>query len=331
VSPSGELYRRRSPMINRTLEFRPLLALGVLVAAQACSPAASDGPGPQVASPQRQAQSEYDLARDAFYKGHLREALNHAQLANKLDDQNAKALYFTAVIYLGFCSTEGDSSPDCRFATAEDFTRRAIKADPEFRDARNALGQILINEEKYGEALRVLEPLTKDPAYVANYLAWGNYGWTLVLLGRTDEGIAALRNSITEPRFCVGQYRLGMAYEKKGDFAAAEQSFSDAVGVPSADCQALQNAWFERARVRMKLGKTAEAQGDFARCREIGARTDTGKECAKLAGGAQPTPVAPLAPQPAAPGTGAPAPAAPQSEATTAAASVDRATDAPSQ
>ena len=26
----------------------------------------------------------------------------------------------------------------------------------------------------------------------------------------------------------------------------------------------------------MKLGKTADAQGDFARCREVGAKTDTG-------------------------------------------------------
>jgi type IV pilus assembly protein PilF len=319
--------------MNRTLELRSMLALGVLAAAQACTPAANEGP--QVASPQRQAASEYDLARDAFYKGHLREALNHAQLSNKLDDQNAKALYFTAVIYLGFCSAEGETSPDCRIPTAEDFTRRAIKADAQFRDAKNALGQILIHENKYDEAIKLLEPLTKDPAYVANYLAWGNYGWALVLSGRTDEGIAALRNSITEPRFCVGQYRLGMAYEKKGDFVAAEQSFSDAVGVPSADCQTLQDAWFERARVRLKLGKTAEAEGDFARCRDIGAATDTGKGCAKLAGNAPPTPVRPL-PPPAPPGQASPGPSAPapapQPEATAAAgAGSGTRADAPSQ
>ncbi|MGO8995045.1 MAG: tetratricopeptide repeat protein [Polyangiaceae bacterium] len=286
----------------------------VAALAAACTPVSTDGP--QASSPQRQAVSEYDLARDAFYKGHLREALNHAQISNKLDDQNAKALYFTAVIYLGFCITEGEASPDCRIDTAEAFTRRAIKVEPQFRDAKNALGQILIQEKKYDEALKILEPLTKDPAYVANYLAWGNYGWALVLLGRTDEGIAALRNSITEPRFCVGQYRLGMAYENKGDFVAAEQSFSDAVGVPSADCQALQDAWFERARVRMKLGKTSEAQGDFARCRQIGAKTEKGKECANLAGDAQPTPVQPITP---APGTGGgAAPSATQPEATAA-------------
>ena len=122
--------------------------------------------------------------------------------------------------------------------------------------------------------------------------------------GKIDDGISSLRNSITEPRFCTGDYRLGMAYEQKGDLVAAEKSFSDAVQVPSADCQALQDAWFERAKVRQKLGSTNDAMGDFARCREISIKTDTGKECAKLAGKAAPTPVQPLTP----PSGGAPAP-----------------------
>jgi len=131
---------------------------------------------PTAASPERQAESEYDLARDAFYKGRLREALDHAQRANTLDEENAKALYFTAVIDLDFCASEGMASPDCRLRGAEELTRKAIKADGQFRDARNMLGQILILEERYVDAMHVLEPLTKDPAYGANYLAWGNYG-----------------------------------------------------------------------------------------------------------------------------------------------------------
>jgi type IV pilus assembly protein PilF len=304
--------------MNRPLDLQRLLALGLgaslAVASTGCASMSREGP--QAANPERQAEAEYDLARDAFYKGHLREALDHAQKASSLDDQNPKVLYFTAAIDLGFCSAEGMSSPDCRLADAEQFARRAIKVDAQFRDARNMLGQVLILEKKYDEAIRVLEPLTRDPAYVANYLAWGNYGWAQVLSGKVDEGISSLRNAITEPRFCTGHYRLGMAYAKKGDLIAAEKSFGDAVAVPSADCQALQEAWFERARARMKLGHTAEAQGDFARCREVGAKTDTGKECAALAGGAAPTPVQPLA-APA----GTPPPSLPQPQATAATSS----------
>ena len=103
---------------------------------------------PQKASPERQAESEYDLARDAFYKGRLREALDHAQRSNALDDQNPKALYFSAVVYLGFCSSEGMASPDCHLKDAEEFARKAIKVQDDFRDARNMLGQVLILEEE---------------------------------------------------------------------------------------------------------------------------------------------------------------------------------------
>jgi tetratricopeptide (TPR) repeat protein len=275
-----------------------LLACALAPAAIACSPAATNESGPHVASPQRQAESEYNLALDAFGKGHLREALDHAQLSNKLDDENAKALYFTAVIYMRFCDAEGMTAPDCRLQTAEELLRRTIKVDKGFRDAKNALGAVLLNEGKFAEALKVEEPLTKDPAYVANHLAWGNYGWALLELGRYDDAIAALRNSTTEPRFCVGKYRLGIAYEKKGDLVAAEESLGGAVTTPDANCEAMQAAWAERGRVRMKLGKTSEAQGDFARCRELDAKTDAGKDCSKLAGNAAPTPLEPLPPPP---------------------------------
>lgn len=283
--------------------------------------------GPVAASPERQAEAEYDLARDAFYRGRLREALDHAQKSNRLDDQNAKALYFTAVIDLAFCSAEGMEAPDCRLADAERLAREALKVDASFRDARNMLGQILINEKKYAEAIQVLEPLTKDPAYVANYLGWGNYGWAQVLSGDLDHGIASLRNSVTEPRFCTGHYRLGVAYEKKGDLVSAEKSLTDAVLVPSEDCQRLQDAWFERGQVRMRLGKTADAQGDYARCREIGSKTDTGRECAKLAGGAAPTPVQQVTPAPGGGGTNSIA--APSQAPAVGAASASSATSEP--
>jgi type IV pilus assembly protein PilF len=282
------------------------LALGAIAwLAVACAAPQDDGQA-HAASPERQSLAEYDLARDAFGHGRLREALDHTEKALKLDDSNVKALYFASVIYMGFCYTESFSAPDCRLDEAEQFARRAMSADDQFRDARNTLGQVLILEKKYSEAIRVLEPLTKDPAYVSSSLAWGNYGWAEVLSGRVDDGIVSLRNSITDPRFCVGHYRLGMAYEKKNDLVAAERSFTDAVQVQSPECQNLQDAWFERGRVRLKLGNSANAQADFARCRDIGTQTDTGKECAKLAGN---TP-APAISVPAAQGSSVSAPSA---------------------
>ena len=97
--------------------------------------------------------------------------------------------------------------------------------------------------------------------------------------GRIDEGIASLKNSITEPRFCVGHYRLGVAYALKGDLVDADQSLTRAVSVDSPDCRNLQDAWGERARVRVRLGRAADARADFEKCRDLSAETLTGKGC----------------------------------------------------
>jgi Tfp pilus assembly protein PilF len=252
-------------------------SLSLCVAVASCS---GRGPNAPLSSPERQSEAEYNLAFDFFQKGQARAALEHCRKAIELDEENARALYFASTIHLSFCAGNLQfTDPDCRLADAEKYARRALQVEPKYRDARNALGQILIDEKKYQEAITVLEPLTKDPAFESSYLAWGNLGWAQVLSGQVDQGIDSLKNSITEPRFCVGHYRLGVAYEKKGDLAAAEQSLTNALSVEAPACQALQDAWEERAQVRMHLGKTADARADFEKCRDLAADSLTGKAC----------------------------------------------------
>jgi type IV pilus assembly protein PilF len=253
---------------------------GALAATVGCGGSGKGSTAPGAQSPERQSDAEYDLARDDFYRGKTRSALDHAKRAVDLNDENVKALYFTSTIYLWFCSTElGLKSPDCRLPEAERLAKAALKFDDSFRDARNLLGQVLILEQRYPEAIQTLDPLTKDPSYTATHLAWGNLGWAQVLSGDVDGGIASLKNAVTQPKFCVGHYRLGMAYEKKGDLAQAEASLTNAVTVESPDCQNLQDAWEARAHIRAKLGKTADANADYEKCRDIAADSPTGKVC----------------------------------------------------
>jgi Tfp pilus assembly protein PilF len=261
-----------------------LLCASVVVASLGCGPKGSTQPGAQ--SPERQSDAEYDVALDLFGKGQNRVALDHIRKSIDLNEDNDRALYLASAIHLSFCAGDlGFSAPDCNLAEAERYARLALKAKDDFRDARNMLGQILINEKKYAEALGVLEPLTKDAAYAEPHLAWGNFGWAQVLSGQLDAGIASLKNSITNPKFCVGHYRLGVAFERKGDFAQAEASFTNAVSVDNPSCQTLQEAWEARARARMKLGKVADARTDYEKCRDISAATSTGKSCVKALSG----------------------------------------------
>jgi Tfp pilus assembly protein PilF len=243
------------------------------------------------ANPERQSDIEYAIARDYFDKGQPRLALDHCNRAVELNDQNARALYFTSAVHLFFCDGKaGFTDPDCRLDEAEKYARLALKVQDSFRDAKNLLGQILIDEKKYPEAITVLTPLTRDPSFESSFLAWGNLGWAQVLGGQLDPGIDSLKKAITEPRFCVGHYRLGVALEKKGDLAAAEQSLTNALEVDSPECRNLQDAWQERAQVRLKLGKLADARGDFQKCRDISAETSAGKACVTALARIQSTP-----------------------------------------
>jgi type IV pilus assembly protein PilF len=262
----------RAHAFKRPVRWLPFLALAFPLA---CGPRV---PGAQ--SPERQSESEYDLARDFFYKGQVRVALDHALKAVELQDDNAKALYFAGAIYAYFC-TEDETHPDCKMDKVESFARKAVAADGSFRDAKNFLGQALILRGKYPEAIEVLEPLTKDPSFSSAHLAWGNLGQAQVLAGKVDEGITSLKVAISQPKFCIGHYRLGAAFGKKNDWASAERSFTSALEVDSPDCKNLQSAMLDRGMAREKLGRPAEAREDYQRCQLVASDNKLGRQCRK--------------------------------------------------
>lgn len=245
------------------------------------SAACSGAPGASPDAAQR-SLGEYDLAREAFQRGKYREALDHVQKSLDLDEENADAAYLGAVTLLAFCAAAEDpkASTDCRLEEAERYARQALEVSPEMRDAKNTLGVILVHQGRYDEAVEVLKPLANDILYASPENAWGNLGWAYLLRGNIDEAIDALRRSVAaQPLFCVGQYRLGLAYEKKGEPVLAREALTKAVETQRPDCQRLQDAFNVRARVTMKLGQADEAKADLLRCRDIGATTKVGQRC----------------------------------------------------
>jgi tetratricopeptide (TPR) repeat protein len=250
---------------------------GAVVSA-ACSPKNTGSINAQ--SPERQSETEYDLARDLFQnRNQPRMALDHALKAVELNEENDKALYLTSAIYLSFCANDrGLEDPDCKIASAEKYARMSVKQNDNFRDAKNLLANILILQKRYREAIQLLEPLTKDPSFDQIYLAWGNLGQAQILDGQLDAGIQSERNAIAaQPQFCVGHYWLAFGLEKKNDMAGAEKSYSDALGIQG--CDTLQDGWAGRGRVRMRLNRAADAKKDFEKCKDLSDKTKTGKEC----------------------------------------------------
>lgn len=234
----------------------------------------------QVPGEDPKARAEYDLGRVAFQQGSLREALSHVQASLQIDDADPEVHYLGAVILLAFCAKD-ETSTDCRFEEAERHARKALETAPEMRDAKNVLGVILVHEKKYDEAVAVLKPLAEDILYGSPENSWGNLGWAYLMRGNVDEAIVALRRALSaEPRFCVGSYRLGLAYEKKGEYSLAQDAFTKALETDRSECKQLQDGYAARARVAAKTGSSDLVRADLERCRNTGPATAVGKRCA---------------------------------------------------
>ncbi len=255
------------------------LVVGCAVALTGC-PAPRDPNGP-LSVEETRSNGEYDLARDSFQHGRGREALEHVGKALKIKSDNADAFYLGSVIMLSFCAVD-EGSPDCRLKEAEDYARKAIKAAPEHRDSKNTLGVILIHEHRFDDAIAVLKPLSEDILYTSPENAWGNLGWAYLLQGDSDKALDALQRAVAaQPLFCVGQYRIGLAYEKKGDLPHAQEAYTRTVETNRPECQGLQEAYSARARIFAKMAKRDEAKADMQKCRDLAPQSRVGRECAQ--------------------------------------------------
>jgi type IV pilus assembly protein PilF len=254
----------------------PILA--VALAAFACA-SANSGEGAK--DPERISESEYDVARDLWLRRNSpREALDHALKAVELNEDNADAAHLVALIYMDFCSRNSD---ECRLKEAEKHARLALKAKRDYREATNTLGVILIHEKRYAEAIQVLKPLTEDILYQTPENAWGNLGWAQLESGATDAAVDSLRRSIAaQPLFCVGLYRLGLAYERRHEDTAASETLTRALETQAPGCNSLQDAFAARARVELRMGNQEAARSDLQRCAELSGKTNAGKECSSM-------------------------------------------------
>jgi type IV pilus assembly protein PilF len=257
------------------------LVLALLALVSACSPASGNATGPGAHDPARMSESEYDIARDLWLRRNQpREALAHGLKAIELDDSNAEAAHLVALLYLDFCSR---GPAECRLSEAEKQARLAISDRPDFREAKNTLAVVLINEHRYADAIAVLKPLTEDILYQTPENAWGNLGWAYLQQGSFDLAIDALKRSVAaQPVFCVGSYRLGLAFEHKQELTSALDAFTRALETEAPGCNSMQEAIAGRARVELRLGNADSARADLDRCVALSGKTDAGKECSSM-------------------------------------------------
>jgi Tfp pilus assembly protein PilF len=265
-----------------SLRRRFRLLEGVLTASLAISAAACSSSQTPTGDPTRMSESEADVAVDLWQvRNQPREALEHALRAADLDPENADASHLVALIYLDFC---GRSALDeCHLDEAEKFARRAVATRDSFLEAQNTLAVVLVHQKREAEAIQVLKPITANILYRTPEIAWGNLGWAYLEQGKNQEAVTALRRAVAaQPLFCVGNYRLGVAYHRTGHLTEAREALDGAVETDAPGCAQIQDAYLERALVNLALGDVERTRADLDRCIGLDKRTGSGRECGRL-------------------------------------------------
>lgn len=143
--------------------------------------------------------------------------------------------------------------------------QKSLKENPRHRDAHYYIAFIYAFQEKFDQAeAEVREALRTDPDYPE---AYNFLGQVLIKQNRRQEAIDAFRKAVSYPLYStpdVAYYQLGLVLELEGDMQGAKQAFEDALKVtPPNVPQAM--VYLELGRVHYKLGEDGKAREALAR------------------------------------------------------------------
>lgn len=143
--------------------------------------------------------------------------------------------------------------------------QKALKENPRHRNAHYYVALIYATQEKFAEAeAEIREVIDIDPEYpeAHNFL-----GQLLVKQNRRTEAIQAFRKAVGSPLYTtpdVAYYQMALALELEGDMQGAKQALEEALKVnPPNVPQAL--VYLELGRVHYKLGEDGKAREALAR------------------------------------------------------------------
>jgi tetratricopeptide (TPR) repeat protein len=239
--------------------------------------------GPEEAD---KSMKQYELAIGLQGEGNTPGAFQTLYRALEIDPGNAKAHLLLGSMFL----LNRKDDPAGYDQKAEENFRKALEIQasndpiPEqslAADAHNGLGVLYLHMGRYDEAIVELTKAVEDLFNRDAFMAFANLGWAYTEKGDYDKAVSSLERSLRlNPKFCVGFYRLGVAYAKGKRFEQAEESLTHALEADER-CKLFQEAWHARGEARMNLGLRDDARGDFERCVELDKNTVAGKACTR--------------------------------------------------
>jgi Tfp pilus assembly protein PilF len=237
------------------------LLLAAALAGGACSSA-------EVERKQREdkATYHYRLALGFFESKNIDLSIRELVNALSWDSGHADSRYLYGFILFGRKQYE---------EAAEHF-RLALQRRPKFFEARNHLGVTYLEMERWTDAVRVLEPLLKEPLYTTPYLCYNNLGWAQLRLGDLRLAEKHLRMAVfINPKFCQGHRNLALLAVEQRDLRAAVSHIEEALRL----CPQVAEFHLHHAEILTANNRPEEAEQAFGRCAKVAGDSQLGRRC----------------------------------------------------
>jgi type IV pilus assembly protein PilF len=194
-------------------------------------------------SPEETLEIRVELARKYIGQGDWENAKRNLKLAFEIDPRNAEVHEAFALVY----QSTGE------YELAEEHFKTAIKLDKNFSRARNNYAAFLYTQERYKEAEKQLDIVTRDSLYRGRPNAFVNLGMCRLQLFDAQGAEEAFKRALTMDRTnTIALLEVAQLRFDAGDYALAQQYYDTYRSV--ARQQSARGLW---------LGiRLAQARGD---------------------------------------------------------------------
>ncbi len=210
----------------------------------------------------------YRLAYDFYRNRDVVQAIKSLREAEKFDpnDVNVNNLY--GLIYLG----------KKMFKESEASFKKAVAAKEDFSDGYVGLSAVYMAQERWQDAVDVLQKPSADILYYRKDVVFDNMGWCYHMLGKEQEAITSLKSALMEnPSNCHVYYNLGLVYKDMGQYPESIMSLKRGL----KKCPTFFYGYYELALIAIKARDNATAKDALDKCVELGSNSVEAEECAK--------------------------------------------------
>ncbi len=191
----------------------------------------------------------YDLGMSAYFAKNYSEAIAHFYRATKVAPEEPKIWNALGNTYMAV----GE------FKKAEEAFLRAIRADPNFSEARMNLGILYFKMKDYRRAVENLKTAVEDELFDKKHVAFYHLAKVYKEMGETEKYIEFLKKATAyNPLFIEAQLELGSAYMDTKEYEKAEKLY-----------MSLLSNNIKNPEIYLSLAKVYYETGRFEKAKEM--------------------------------------------------------------